>query len=70
MQKNTNTENKSLAPKYRPPGWLKTRQASDYLGVSRPTIYRWIKDKRLKPRRTPTGEFRFRIEDLDSLLDN
>ena len=30
---------------------------------------RWIKQKKLKPKRTPTGEYRFRRSELDALLD-
>jgi len=70
MQKNTDTKIKNQPPKERPSGWLKTKQAADYLGTSKPTLYRWVKDKRISPKRTPSGEFRFRVQDLDGLLDD
>jgi excisionase family DNA binding protein len=48
--------------------WLKTPAACKHLSISVPTLRRWVKAKRIVPRRTPTGEFRFRREDLDALL--
>jgi hypothetical protein len=29
---------------------------------------RWIKEKKVTPKRTPTGEYRFRLSELDALL--
>lgn len=49
--------------------WIDTAAACKYLAISAPTIRRWIKAGRLKPKRTPTGELRFRRSQLDSLLD-
>lgn len=49
-------------------GWLGTNPAAKYLGTSVPTLRRWIKAGYLKPRRTPTGELRFKRADLDKLL--
>ncbi len=49
--------------------WINTAAACQHLGISMPTIRRWIKAERLKPKRTPTGEYRFRRSELDSLLD-
>jgi excisionase family DNA binding protein len=48
--------------------WIKTKEACKYLGVSQPTLYRWIKSKHLNPKRTPTGEFRFLCSELNNLL--
>jgi excisionase family DNA binding protein len=48
--------------------WVKTPDACKHLGISVPTLRRWVKDKRLHPKRTPTGEFRFRRSDLDAVL--
>lgn len=48
--------------------WVNTTAACEHLGISAPTIRRWIKDGKLKPKRTPTGEFRFRLSELDALL--
>jgi excisionase family DNA binding protein len=52
-----------------PEPWVPTGAACQHLGISIPTIRRWIKDGRLNPKRTPTGEFRFRLSELDSILD-
>ena len=49
--------------------WVNTASACEHLGISAPTIRRWIKAGKLKPKRTPTGEFRFRRSELDAVLD-
>lgn len=49
--------------------WITTKSACQHLGVSRATIRRWIAAGILSPRRTPTGEFRFRRSELDQLLN-
>lgn len=49
--------------------WIGTTTACRHLGISALTLRRWIKSGRLKPKRTPTGEFRFRRSELDGLLD-
>lgn len=49
--------------------WLDTNAACQHLAISAPTIRRWIKAGRLKPKRTPGGELRYRRSDLDRLLD-
>lgn len=49
--------------------WVNTTAACQHLGISTPTIRRWIKAGRLKPKRTPTGEYRFRRSELDLLLE-
>jgi len=49
--------------------WINTVSACKHLDISTPTIRRWIKSGRLNPKRTPTGEFRFRVSELDALLD-
>jgi excisionase family DNA binding protein len=48
--------------------WLNTEAACNYLSVKKLTIYRWVKAKLLKPKRTSGGELRFRRSDLDALL--
>lgn len=52
-----------------PEPWIDTNAACLHLAISAPTIRRWIKAGRLKPKRTPTGELRFRRSELDTLLD-
>lgn len=49
--------------------WVNTKTACLHLSVSMPTLRRWIKAGRIKPKRTPTGEYRFRRSELDQLLD-
>jgi excisionase family DNA binding protein len=48
--------------------YLKTPAACEYLNISTATIRRWVKDNRLRARRTPTGEYRFKKADLDAVL--
>ena len=48
--------------------WVNTAAACLHLGISAPTIRRWIKAGRLKPKRTLTGEYRFRRSELDELI--
>jgi excisionase family DNA binding protein len=48
--------------------WIDTNAACRHLDISAPTIRRWIKAGRLKPKRTPTGELRFRRSELDLLI--
>ena len=49
--------------------WVGLKAAAEHLGISKVTLRRWIKDGRLTPKRTPGGEYRFRISELDTLLD-
>jgi len=49
--------------------WVNTAAACKHLAISAPTIRRWIKAGKLKPKRTPTGELRFRRSELDSLIN-
>jgi excisionase family DNA binding protein len=48
--------------------WIDTNAACRHLAISTPTIRRWIKAGKLKPKRTPTGELRFRLSELDNLI--
>jgi len=48
--------------------WINTANACKYLGISTPTLRRWIRDGKIKPKRTPTGEYRYRRSELDTLL--
>jgi predicted site-specific integrase-resolvase len=48
--------------------WVNTAGACKHLHISIPTMRRWIKEKRVIPKRTPTGEYRFRLSELDALL--
>jgi len=52
-----------------PEQWVDTVAACAHLSISKPTIYRWVKRKLLKPKRTPGGELRYRRSDLDKMLD-
>jgi excisionase family DNA binding protein len=49
--------------------WLTFEEACDHLRVSRPTMYRFIKGKRLLPYQLPGFRgMRFRKKDLDELF--
>jgi len=63
------SNNTNTAPRSESEPWIGTVRACRHLGISIPTIRRWIKAGKLKPKRTPTGELRFRISELDTLLD-
>ncbi len=49
--------------------WVNTKTACIHLGISMPTMRRWIKSKKLKPKRTPTGEYRFKRSELNLLIE-
>ena len=51
-----------------PEPWIGSKAARTHLQISAPTLQRWIRDGRLKPKRTPTGEYRFRRSELDAVL--
>lgn len=53
-------------PSFEP--WIGTADASKYMGVSVTTFRRWLKDGKVKSKRTPTGELRFRRSELDQLI--
>jgi len=55
-------------PAIGPEPWLDTAATCDHLAISKPTLYRWVKAGRITPRRTPTGELRFRRSELDAIL--
>lgn len=48
--------------------WLTTGEASRHLNIAPITLRRWIKDGKIKPRRTPGGKLRFQRESLDAVL--
>lgn len=48
--------------------WVNTAAACKHLGISSPTFRRWIKAGKVKVKRTPTGELRFRRSELNELL--
>ncbi|MCX6879384.1 MAG: helix-turn-helix domain-containing protein [Verrucomicrobia bacterium] len=64
-----NTPTTHPTPRPDPEPWIDTTAACRHLSISAPTIRRWIKAGRLTPKRTPTGELRFRRSELDTLLD-
>lgn len=53
--------------------WLDSAAACLHLSISKPTLQRWLKKpdlkKKMNPSRTPSGEYRFKRENLDSVLD-
>ena len=48
------------------PTLLSIRQAAEWLGVSRRTLYEWMKHQKIPYRVTPSGRRRFLPEDLIS----
>jgi len=48
---------------------LNTREAADYLGISKNTLYRMERDGYLFPYRTPGGHRRYHIEMLEAYLE-
>ena len=51
-----------------PGGWYSVREAAEYLGVSEPTIFRWMKDGQLSFFKIG-GSTRFSKEVLDSVIE-
>ena len=50
--------------------WLSILEAADYLGVARPTIYRWAKESKIRIFKLSEGVARVRREDLEAFLRN
>lgn len=50
--------------------WLSIQEAADYLGVARPTIYRWAKESKIRIFKLSAGVARVRREDLEAFLHN
>lgn len=48
--------------------WFSVQDAAKYLGVSRPTIYRWSKEGKLPIYKIADGVARVSKEDIDKLL--
>lgn len=49
---------------------LNAREAAEYLGISKNTLYRMEKDGHLVPFRTPGGHRRYKVDMLESYLEN
>lgn len=47
----------------RPSGW-----AAEYIGVTTETLRTWAKAGRIPYVRLPSGQYRFRVEDLDAMV--
>ena len=58
----------SLSGSLERPDWLTIPQAAEYLGVSEPTIYRWMKDGLLSFYKIG-GSTRFSQEGLDAVIE-
>jgi len=50
--------------------FVTTKKAADILGVSTSTIYRMVEQKLLKPTKTPGGQRRFSLDDLDAYKES
>jgi excisionase family DNA binding protein len=48
--------------------WFSVQDAAQYLGVSRPTIYRWSKEGKLPIYKIAAGVARVKKEDIEQLL--
>ena len=48
--------------------WLTSEQVCKHLGISRPTLHRYVKKHHLNPKRLPGGQLRFSQSEVDSLL--
>ena len=47
---------------------LSIKQAAEFLGISKKTLYRYDEQGILKPLRVPSGHRRYRKSDLESFL--
>ena len=52
-----------------PPELLSAKDAAAKLGVSVETIRRWAKDQKISHVVLPSGHRRYRVADLDAVLD-
>ena len=48
--------------------WLRVQQAADLLGVSASTVRRWADSGKLVGRRSPSGQRRFALDDLERIV--
>ncbi len=48
--------------------WLSVQEVADYLGVARPTIYRWAKESRIRIYKLAKGVARVKRQDLEAFL--
>ena len=49
--------------------WLTVSEAAKKLGVSRPTIYRWAKDKKFNIYKLADGVARIKVKELRAFMD-
>ena len=59
----------TMKPKTSNSGWLRVQQAADLLGVSATTVRRWADSDRITSSRAPSGQRRFRADELRRALD-
>jgi len=50
------------------PHWVRVQEAADLLGVSTNTVRRWAADGKIPCQRTPSGQRRFLVEQLERVL--
>lgn len=49
--------------------YMNTGEAAEFLGVTKATLYRWEKSKKIKVYRNPVNNYRmYKKEDLEQLL--
>ena len=64
----TRSDRTVVSTKETGPYWVRVQEAADLLGVSANTVRRWAADGRIACRRTPSGQRRFLVEDLERAL--
>ena len=49
--------------------WLNTKQAADYLGISKSTLYHWVNEQKVRYHKLSlNGRLRFTAADLDDVV--
>ena len=48
---------------------LTTREVATLLSKSDQTVIRWVKDGRLPARKSPSGSYLYRLEDVEAVLE-
>jgi len=51
-----------------PDRWLSVEEVGEYLGVSRDTVYRWVRDRQL-PGRSVGRLWKFKKDDIDRWVE-
>ena len=49
--------------------WWSRTEVAAHLGVSTQTVYRWTRAGKLTAYRGPGGQYRYKIEDIDAIVE-